>query len=256
MSGKKSSELVVGDWLVELAARDAPPTVIDSKLLARLAATGVVDLPPATATEILHAAESVRATGIGAVGGGFGFVETFEGEQAPVAAALERLCVFLERYDLLRRLRFAAIDMNQVARTARALADRAGPARVFERALETALVVIYARAHLPRSRGGVGRRWQPEDEADRKLHRWIIDEMRHPYHAHTDRTALRTLVNTTAYFGLDGPPTFAESWRPLTDDDLAGIAELAERQHARFDAAAREVGAELGERRDAPSGPA
>ena len=247
-------ELVADEWLVELAARDEPPTVIEPQLLARFARAGVVRLVPSDGTESLAPDDAARAIGIGAHGPGFGFGESFEDESAPAAAALARLCKFVERFDRLRRLRLAAVDMGFVASTARQLADRLGPARLFERVLETGLVVTYARPYLESNRAGVGRRWRPESEADRKLHDWIIDELRDPYHAHADRTPRRTLTDTTAYLGLDGPPTYAEAWWRLTDDELARIADLAERQEARFDAAARKVGAELGEERDPPNG--
>lgn len=249
---RTAPQLVADEWLVELAARDDPLSVIDPQLLARFAHAGVVQLVPSDGTESLAVGDAARATGIGAHGPGFGFGESFEDEPAPTAGALARLCEFVERFDRLRRLRLAAVDMGFVVSTARQLADRLGPARLFERVLETGLVVTYARPYLESNRAGVGRKWRPESEPDRKLHDWIIDELRHPYHAHADRTPRRTLTDTTAFLGLEGPPTYAEAWWRLTDEELAQIADLAERQEARFDAAARKVGAELGEERDPP----
>ncbi len=228
--------------------------MVEPQLLARFAAAGVVELVPSDGPVSLAVEEAARATGIGAHGPGFGFGESFEGEPAPTAAALARLCEFVERFDHLRRLRLAEVDMGIVASTARQLADRLGPARLFERVLETGLVVTYARPYLESNRAGVGRKWRPESEADRKLHDWIIEELRHPYHAHADRTPRRTLTNTSAFLGLEGPPTYAEAWWRLTDEELLRIADIAERQEARFEAAARKVGAELGEERDPPDG--
>ena len=148
-------ELVADEWLVELAARDEPQTVIEPQLLARFARAGVVRLVPSDGTESLAPDDAARAIGIGAHGPGFGFGESYEDESAPAAAALARLCKFVERFDRLRRLRLAAVDMGFVASTARQLADRLGPARLFERVLETGLVVTYA----PKPRVEPGGRW-------------------------------------------------------------------------------------------------
>jgi hypothetical protein len=249
---RTATQLVAEEWLVELAARDDPPSVIEPQLLARFARAGVVRLVPSDGSETLAVGDAARATGIGAHGPGFGFGESFEDESAPTAAALARLCEFVERFDRLRRLRLAAVDMGLVVSTARQLADRLGPARLFERVLETGLVVTYARPYLESNQAGVGRKWRPESEADQKLHDWIIDELRDPYHAHAGRTPRRTLTDTTAFLGLEGAPTYGEAWWRLTDEELPRIADLAERQKARFDRAADEVGAELGEEREPP----
>src|SRR5947208_2918796 len=74
--------------------------------------------------------EAGQADGIGAVVPGVSVVSSFEPGRAPVAAALADLVVHLERFDRLRRLRLAAIDMDLVEGTARALRDRTGPARL------------------------------------------------------------------------------------------------------------------------------
>lgn len=248
----RNTQLEAPAWLTEFAARDDPPTEIEPQMLARFARAGVVDLAPSDGDTILEVADAARATAVAARGPGFAIAESFEGEPAPVTAALERLCEYIECFDRLRRLRLAAIDMGLVASTARALAHRGGPARLFERVLETGLIVTYARPYLASNRAGLGRRWRPESADDRALHDRIIDELRDPYHAHADRTPHRTITDTTECLGLDGPPIFAEAWWRLTDDELTQIAELADRQAARFDAAARELGAELGERRDPP----
>ena len=253
MSRSRRAELVADEWLVELAAQDDPPTVIDATLLARFGGAGVEQFVPAAGTAGLAVEDAARATGIGAVGPGFGFAESLEDEPARVAAALARLCEWVEGFDRLRRLRLAARDMRLVAAAARALAERDGAARVFDRVLETGIVVTYARPYLASNSAGVGGKWRPRGEADRKLHEWIVDELRHSYYAHADRTPRRTLVDTTASLGLEGPPTFAEAWWNLTEDELTRIADLAERQASRLEAAALEVGAELGEKRDPPS---
>lgn len=242
-------------WLVEAAARDEPATELDRELLARLIGAGVTELSPAAGTEFIELAAADAATAIGAAGPGFAVVESLEGEPAQVAAALERLSSWLVRYDRLRALRFAAIDMAHTASTARDLLVRDGPARLFERVLETGLVVTYARPY-GRSKGlNLGKGWLPKDPDDRKLHDRLIDELRNPYHAHNDRTPRRTLTDTTRLLGLNGPPMYSESWERLSDDELERLAKLAERQSARFASEADRIGAELGERRDKPSHP-
>lgn len=243
------------EWLVERASRDSPPAQLSASLLARLKAAGVAELRPADADvrNFLDPSDHERANAIGAAGPGFAFAEEFEGGSTPVADALMRLCVWLEGYDLLRALRLGAIDMQYAASAARALVDEDGPARMWARVLETGLVVTYARPYLASNTRVVGRTWWPESPEDRELHQRIIEDVRSPYHAHTERTPHRTLVDTSAMLGLDGPPTFAEGWSQLNTAELAKLADLAERQAARLHAAADEIGAELGEEREHPS---
>jgi hypothetical protein len=78
-------------WLVDPAARDDPPSAISEELLAGFHGAGVGKLVPAAGSEALPAEEAARATGIGALGPGFGFGESFEDEPAPLAVALVRL---------------------------------------------------------------------------------------------------------------------------------------------------------------------
>lgn len=248
-------ELEWPEWLREWAARDTPPTELGSSLLKRLKAAGVTELRPAdtSAGAFLEPSEHDRANAIGAAGPGFGFAEELQGAPTPTADALERLCVWVERYDRLRVLRLGAIDMQFAAAAARGLADKHGPARVWARVLETGLVVTYARPYLESNARPVGRKLWPQEPADRELHERIIEDVRSPYHAHSDRTSYRTLVDTATMLGLDGTPTFAEGWSRLSVAELKHLAELAERQAERLHAAADELGAELGERRDRPS---
>jgi hypothetical protein len=248
-------ELEWPEWLLEWALRDVPPAELDASLLARLKAAGVTMLRPADAAAraLLEPTEHERANAIGAAGPGFAFAEELEDGPTPTADALARLCVWLERYDLLRVLKLGATDMKLAAAAARALVDEDGPARLWARVLETGLVVTYARPYLESNTRPVGRKWWPEEPADRELHERIITDVRSPYHAHTDRTSHRTLVDTASMLGLEGPPTFAEGWSRLTVPELERLAELAERQAERLHAAADEIGAELGERRDQPS---
>jgi hypothetical protein len=164
---------------VDLAGRDEPTTDLELKAhwLKRLRRASVDQLIAAVDPEKLRAGEIVNPTlarGIAAAGNSGGlpvFVDWFEDESAPVAGCLERLVAYVERWDTLRRLRLAAADMQLVAKTARALAAEDDCARVHERALETALVVIYARTFLPSSTAGVGERWRPKDPTDLELHK-------------------------------------------------------------------------------------
>jgi hypothetical protein len=243
-----TSSLEPPDWLVELAARDDPPTVIEPRQLARFRGVGVTDFVPTRGNRTLAPEEAGDATGVGVVGPGTPFAESFEDEAAPVAAALGRLLEFLERFDKLRRFKLAAIDMRFAERTAAALRDRNSPARIFQRVLETGLIVTYARPYLAR-RGGVKGKWLPEGDEAREFHRWLIDELRNPYHAHADRTERRTLMDTAAWFGFEGPPTYSEAWWRLTDEQLATLEAIAGRQAERFEAEADRIDAELKARR-------
>jgi hypothetical protein len=251
---KREPDLEWPEWLLEWALRDTPPAELGASLLARLKAAGVAMLRPADAATraLLEPGEHDRANAIGASGPGFAFAEELENGPTPVTDALARLCVWVEQYDLLRVLRLGAIDMQFASWAARALADEDGPARLWARVLETGLVVTYARPYLESNTRTVGRKWWPDNSADRELHERIIKEVRSPYHAHTDRTPHRTLVDTAAMLGLDGPPTFAEGWSHLSVAELEHLAALTERQAERLHSAADEIGAELGEPRDRP----
>jgi hypothetical protein len=255
MSGRRARPALEWPrWLVELAARDDPPTELDDALLVRMARAGATELPPADGETFHHVDEAVRAAAIGAAGPGFGVLEPLVGEAAPAAAALERLCSWLERFDRLRLLRLASIDMDLAASTARSLADRDGPARLFERVLETGLVTTYARPYLESNRPRLGKRWRPESAEDRAC-TTASSTGYGTRTTHAERTRFRTLIDTTAFLGLDGPPIFAEAWNRLKEHELAQLADLADRQAARFAAAADAIGAQLGEQRDGPSYP-
>jgi len=136
--------LQVPDWLDQLAARDDPPTVIDEAMLAHFEWVGVEAFTPVIGKEMCPEDEGLRATAVGVRVPGIGVADSFEDEVAPVAAALDRLLTFLDRFDRLRRVRLAAIDMCLVEETASALL-RGREGRLFERVLETGLVVTYAR---------------------------------------------------------------------------------------------------------------
>lgn len=246
---REKKQLGPTEWLSDWARSvDTPPIGVGAEWLARFAAAGVTQLyPMGDLFGLSYDLSWKYATGVAAVGPGFGFVEWLEDEPAAVASATRRLCEYVETFDRLRRFRLAAIDMRLVEATAQSLRNREGPARMFERMLETAIVVTYARPYLPSNRAGVGRRWRPERAPDIELHDRLIDDLRHPFHAHSDHTPLRTLTDTAAMLGLDGPPNYSEAWARLNDDDLEDIAALAARQAARFEEAASERSAAIGE---------
>jgi hypothetical protein len=245
-------------WLVDLAAHDTPPAELTEELRCRLQSAGVDELFPAdfAARKPLEPEEHERATGIGAAVDGHPCAEPLFDGPTRTADALGRLCDFVQRYDRLRTIRLAAIDMGFVHDAARALLDEEpAAARAFSRILETGIVVTYARPYLPSNRPPLGERLWPKGSEDRALHDKIVDDYRHGIHAHSHRTKRRTLLDTADLLGLEAPPTYAESWRGLTKDDLERLADLAERQEARLHEAADGVGAELGEARSEPSYP-
>jgi hypothetical protein len=235
-------DLEASEWLRELAARDDPPTELEP-LLERLGQVGVDLLEGGSGG---HLVSGAQADSIVALGRGVSASATLDPVPAPVAAALKELADALERFDRLRRLRLAAIDMRLAERAAEALADREGPARLFERVLETGLVVTYARPYLHSNRAGLTENDAPTDEDGVGLHDELVT-LRHQYHAHADRTNHRTLIDTTGYLGVNGPPRFAEMASRLSELQLARLADLARRQAERFEAEAARIGVELGE---------
>lgn len=117
-----------------------------------------------------------------------------------------------------------------------------------DRVLETGMVVTYARAFVNGNRGGgvrdINGPWHRDE--DNEQHRALLI-LRGGYHAHADRTPLRTLVDTAAMLGLDHGPIFSERMSALNDDSLMPTAALARRQAGRFKEVADELAGELGE---------
>jgi hypothetical protein len=108
--------------------------------------------------------------------------------------------------------------------------------------LESGVIVFYARSFTGHAR--LGDRWLPPEGPDRDLHYRLMELRQH--HAHADWTHTRTLVDTNAMLEIDGPPVLAEQRSRLSRDELEQIADLAERQHARFLEAAGWLKIELG----------
>jgi uncharacterized protein (UPF0276 family) len=239
--------LEVPAWLVERASDDDPPTVIGDDLVERFERAGVERFVVVVGPDVMEDQYAEFAEAIGVLVPGITAAESLEDEAAPVAGALDRLLTFLERFDNLRRLKLASIDMRLAETAARALLNGEVPAHL-ERVMETGLVVTYARPYLDSNRaGGVGGRWQPKSGPDREFHRYMIDVLRDSYHAHADRTYHRTITDTAALVGLEGPPIYAEAWWRLTPSQVETLADLAGRQAERFEAAADDAGGQVEE---------
>jgi hypothetical protein len=120
---------------------------------------------------------------------------------APLREAIDNMLAEFECYDRIRR---AASDMELAAHAATGLIearDQRGSARVFERVIETGMIVTYARPFLPSKEAGLGERWLPEDEAGRMLHDELID-LRGEYHAHAEHVWGLGACRSSARCGL------------------------------------------------------
>jgi hypothetical protein len=153
-----------------------------------------------------------------------------------------------ESSDQWRRLReqvtrfaFAESDMYQASAAARLLLQQ-GPDEVHAaRALETAMVVCYAR---PFGRNdGIGTlpdKYAPQDERGRAMHDVLL-LLRRKVYAHTDAESGRSLTGT---IGLgSGRDRYGERWFSINRDALPATIALCEAQAERFIEAAR--GAEM-----------
>ena len=144
-------------------------------------------------------------------------IEWESGGAAAFAEALDRLVTTFQQFDKISRFRFAASDMWLVAHAAKALVDARendGPARLYERIIETGMVVTYARPFLESNEAPIGRKWWPRDKPERELHDELLG-LRHEYHAHAGHTPRRRLENATTMLGREGRAMFVESWEEL-----------------------------------------
>ena len=140
----------------------------------------------------------------------------------------------------IRRLRLAESDMQQAEAAAICLEEvgqmNAGAAR----ALETGLVVCYARPFVRSRLGKIPEKLaRPEDAGDKALHAALIRH-RHTLYAHNDETELRTVEDTAALLGV-GEGRYGEAWHPLDRRKLVAIAELCRKQAAKFRGAADDI---------------
>jgi hypothetical protein len=244
----------VGQSLSQLALDD--PAIDLGPAVARLRAAGATEVYLASIMPngVIFEASSAgvartQRSGILARGRRVMATQEIDWDTGPHAVrnALERLVTMFQQFDKIGRMRFAASDMRLVAEAAAALIDvhdNDGPARFYERIIETGMVVTYARPFLESNEAGIGRTWWPKDEAERELHDELI-ELRHEYHAHAAHTPRRRLENATTMLGREGRPMFAESWESLPTWKLQALEELTNRLAATFDAEAVRLDVEL-----------
>ena len=125
-------------------------------------------------------------------------------------------------FETMTRFRLAATDMRLAANAAAALIDaneNDGPARVWQRVIETGLVTTYARPYLRSNKARLPKKSLPPVGPDRELHNELL-ELRSEYYAHAAHTPRRYLENATATFGEEGRPKFTESWERLSTERL------------------------------------
>ena len=143
----------------------------------------------------------------------------------------------------IRRFQLARGDMLQVIAAVEALnAERVNG--YLCRALETAIVVCYARPFGSRNAvGPLSTNWPPISD-DPELHAELM-RLRDQVYAHTDKTEARQVVEVSELLGLDSP-AYTEGWHAIDREKLPAIAELARRLEACLAAAVAEHTAELG----------
>jgi hypothetical protein len=240
---KKSRSVDVRPALAALAAQADPPVALDPYLKV-LRNAGVEELyiaGPVSGGGALIELSTAAATGEAALmARARRFVATdwidWDAD-APLREALDRLQATVRGFDRLTRFRLAASDMDSVARAAAGLVeahDQRGPARYFDRVIETGMVVTYVRPFLETNEAGIGRKWWPTDSADLELHSELV-ELRHEYHAHAAHTPQRRLEFTNDMRGdPNGRTTHAESWTRLPVWKLQALEDLANRLGASF----------------------
>jgi len=124
----------------------------------------------------------------------------------------------------ITRFRLAQSDMRQVLAAAQALhAERHNG--YLCRALETAIVVCYARPFGKRNKvGPIHENWPPLTQFP-KLHAELLS-LRDKVYAHTDETEARQVVDVGEMLGSD-EKSFTEGWSAIRRDALPAIAKLA-----------------------------
>lgn len=139
----------------------------------------------------------------------------------------------------IRRYRLAQADMRQVIAAVDALADEHHNGYLC-RALETAIVVGYARAFAAGNEiETLGDEWTADDPGMRRFHDELL-RLRDQLYAHTDRrVGARDIEDVSALLGL-GQVAYTEWWRPIDRAALPMIGALAQHQEQRFGRAADE----------------
>ncbi len=115
---------------------------------------------------------------------------------------------------------------------------------MFDRVIETGMVATYARPYIQSSEAGLGKKWWPKGEEDRKLHDQLV-ELRSEYHVHADHTAERRLENLGILYEDESRPRWTESWSRLPNWKLREVEALSTRQAALFEAEAARLDLEL-----------
>ena len=167
---------------------------------------------------------------------------------SPVADALDEAVEIASKYDLLRRLHSAWMDMDQIIHAARALLDYedargkegghehalAGP---LHEVVETGIVTMYAR-HFDGDRA-LPRRWWPRGKR-KPVHDRLIAR-RNTVVAHADETTERWLVPLETVG--PGPPVFAvaEARRGMSSEQLAEMTHHSEALWRRYSDAVLEL---------------
>jgi hypothetical protein len=147
----------------------------------------------------------------------------------------------------VHRLELAAGDMRDAAGAAEWFAPRARtlPPEV-ARVVEAGIVVVYARPFTNNDIGILDRvKYAPRDSRRRELHELLI-ELRMKLHAHTDTTSLRHVIEGVVHQDQRGSAVemVVETLNPREFED---VARLAREQQARFESAAAEARAKLGD---------
>lgn len=232
--------LELPEWLVDLLERE-DGAVDQHSVEVRMASAGV--------TEVSWLGYPGSPDALVARGPGLDVVVDVTDLATPVTTALNELVTFLQDFGPLRQFHSAEQDMDLVAYAARELAkaidDEAGVSYLltFEQVLEAGLITMYSRSFTGHAR--LGDKWFPPGGPRRDLHHKIL-RLRNTVYAHADWTASRTIVDTNAMLGLTGPPILAEQRSSLSKQELLDIAELAEEQQVRFNAASGEMKRRLG----------
>jgi hypothetical protein len=253
--GRKQRTVKIGYSLAELAKTEEPPVDLEPRVK-RLQDAGATELYlasitpkdgffEATAAEV---AKTQRAAAVVRSRRVMAYQEIpWDAGTRSFQLAIDELVRIFQQFDRVSRFRFAASDMRLVAGAAEALIDARdsdGPARFYDRIIETGMVVTYARPFLPSNEAGITRKWWPKDESERKLHDEMLD-LRHEYYAHAAHTPQRLLENTLSMLGREGRPVFAESWTELPTWKLRALADLADRQAISFQAEADRLDVDL-----------
>jgi hypothetical protein len=145
-----------------------------------------------------------------------------------------------------RRLRLAESDMQQAAAAAEAI-QREPEGTPLRRALETALLVCYARPFTSNKIGALGEEWAPTDPEGRALHHEAL-RLRHKAYAHSDPdSGVRDVEDRGYIFTPPRPVSFTETHRPTDVEKLPAIIGMIYRQEGRFYRARAECEAQLGE---------